>query len=200
MEFRNAIVSRYLENPEKTLTLSDCQGLVDGVDNEDFARVFRFLDHWGIINYCATAQCQPGTSKDVSDVREDTNGEVHVPSAALTSIDSLIKFDKPNSRHKAAGVYSSLPCLDGELPDLDIIIREHLCDNHCHHCSRPLPTAYFQSQKKVPSLLSVPIALYVSLSDFFPFKAYLAYCFWIIERFKLNGHLLYFTGGYTLML
>ncbi|CAH2033550.1 unnamed protein product [Thlaspi arvense] len=154
MEFRNAIVSKYMENPEKTLTISDCQRLVDGVDAEDFARVFRFLDHWGIINYCATTECHPGPSRDVSDVREDTNGEVHVPSAALTSIDSLIKFDKPNCRHKSAQVYSSsLSCSDGDLPDLDIRIREHLCENHCNHCSRPLPTVYFQSQKKGDILL-----------------------------------------------
>lgn len=160
MEFRNAIVSKYMENPEKTLTVSDCQGLVDGVDAEDFARVFRFLDHWGIINYCATTQSLPGPSRDVSDVREDTNGEVHVPSAALTSIDSLIRFDKPSCRHKGAEVYSSSSSLDSDLPDLDIRIREHLCDNHCNHCSRPLPTVYFQSQKKV---LSPAFSTYCSL-------------------------------------
>ncbi|KAG2319560.1 hypothetical protein Bca52824_012773 [Brassica carinata] len=69
MKFRNAMVSKYIDNPEKTLTISDCQELVDGVDIEDFARVFRFLDHWGIINYCATSQCHPEHSRDVSDVR-----------------------------------------------------------------------------------------------------------------------------------
>ncbi|XP_056856903.1 SWI/SNF complex subunit SWI3C-like, partial [Raphanus sativus] len=150
IQFRNALVSKYLDNPEKTLTISDCRGLVHGVDAEDLARVFRFLDHWGIINYCAAPQCHPGPSRGVSDVREDTNGEVHVPSAALTSIDSLIKFDKPICRHKAD---ESLPCLDVDLPDWDIRIREHLCDNHCYHCSRPLPTVYFQSQKKEDVLL-----------------------------------------------
>ncbi|XP_013586277.1 PREDICTED: SWI/SNF complex subunit SWI3C [Brassica oleracea var. oleracea] len=150
MHFRNAIVSKYTDNPEKTLTISDCQGLVDGVDDEDFARVFRFLDHWGIINYCATSQCHPEPSRDISDVREDSNGEVHVPSAALTSIESLIKFDKPSCGHKSD---SSVSCSDVDLPDLDIRIREHLCDNHCNHCSRPLPTVYFQSQKKEDVLL-----------------------------------------------
>ncbi|CAF2256225.1 unnamed protein product [Brassica napus] len=153
MRFRNAIVSKYMDNPERTLTISDCQGLVDGADTEDLARVFRFLDHWGIINYCATSQCHPGPSKGASDVREDANGEVHVPSAALTSIDSLIRFDKPICRHKADEVSSSLPSSDVDLPDLDIRIREHLCDNHCNHCSRPLPTVYFQSQKKEDVLL-----------------------------------------------
>ncbi|CAH8354589.1 unnamed protein product [Eruca vesicaria subsp. sativa] len=148
MHFRNAIVSKYTDNPEKTLTVSDCQGLVHGVDDEDFARVFRFLDHWGIINYCATSQCHPEPSRGVSDVREDSNGEVHVPSAALTSIESLIKFDKPICRHKADEDHSN-----SELPDLDIRIREHLCDNHCNHCSRPLPTVYFQSQKKEDIML-----------------------------------------------
>ena len=165
MRFRNAIVSKFMDNPERTLTISDCQGLVDGVDAEDLARVFRFLDHWGIINYCATSQCHPGPSKGASDVREDANGEVHVPSAALTSIDSLIRFDKPICRHKADEVSSSLPSSDVDLPDLDIRIREHLCDNHCNHCSRPLPTVYFQSQKKVFILLPLLTVLCISLSD-----------------------------------
>ncbi|XP_010521300.1 PREDICTED: SWI/SNF complex subunit SWI3C [Tarenaya hassleriana] len=154
MEFRNSIVANYMNDPEKRLLLSDCEGLVDDIDDEDLARVFRFLDHWGIINYCATTESNPDSSSDdVSCVREDANGEVHVPSSALKSIDSLIKFDKPKCRHKAGEVYSSFPCRDGDSSDLDSRIREHLCEIHCSHCSRPLPTLYFQSQKKGDVLL-----------------------------------------------
>ncbi|KAF2291356.1 hypothetical protein GH714_023181 [Hevea brasiliensis] len=118
MECRNYVVAKYMENPEKRITVSDCQGLVAGIENEDLARTVRFLDHWGIINYCAAPpSCESWNGG--SYLREDPNGEVHVPSAALKSIDSLIKFDKPKCRLKAADVYSSLSCHDDEFSDLD---------------------------------------------------------------------------------
>lgn len=150
MEIRNFVVAKYMENPEKRVTVSDCRGLVDGVSNEDLTRIVRFLDHWGIINYCApTPSCEPWNSN--SYLREDMNGEIHVPSAALKPIDSLVKFDKPKCRLKAADVYSALPCrdyIDG-LCDLDNRIRERLAENHCSSCSRSVPVAYYQSQKEV---------------------------------------------------
>ncbi|PSS00134.1 SWI/SNF complex subunit SWI3C like [Actinidia chinensis var. chinensis] len=152
MECRNRIVAKYMENPERRLSVGDCQGLVAGIDIDDLTRIVRFLDHWGIINYCAaTPNCE--ARSDGSYLREDSTGEVHVPSAALKSIDSLIQFDKPRCRLKAADVYSSLSCHDGGESDLDSRIRERLSENRCNYCSRPLPTVYYQSQKEVDSLL-----------------------------------------------
>ena len=148
MECRNRIVAKYMENPERRLSVGDCQGLVAGIDIDDLTRIVRFLDHWGIINYCAaTPNCE--ARSDGSYLREDSTGEVHVPSAALKSIDSLIQFDKPRCRLKAADVYSSLSCHDGGESDLDSRIRERLSENRCNYCSRPLPTVYYQSQKEV---------------------------------------------------
>ncbi|PSS31890.1 SWI/SNF complex subunit SWI3C like, partial [Actinidia chinensis var. chinensis] len=152
MECRNRIVAKYMENPERRLSVGDCQGLVAGIDIDDLTRIVRFLDHWGIINYCAATYICEARS-DGSYWREDSTGEVHVPSAVLKSIDSLIRFDKPRCRLKAADVYSSLSCHDGEESDLDSRIRERLSDNRCNYCSRPLPTVYYQSQKEVDSLL-----------------------------------------------
>ncbi|XP_022768132.1 SWI/SNF complex subunit SWI3C-like isoform X5 [Durio zibethinus] len=86
-------------------------------------------------------------------LKEDPNGEVHVPSAALKSIDGLIKFDKPKCRLKAADVYSSLSCNNDDFFDLDNRIRERLSENHCSCCSQPIPTSYYQSQKEVDTLL-----------------------------------------------
>ncbi|KAL5776876.1 hypothetical protein ACOSP7_009802 [Xanthoceras sorbifolium] len=153
MECRNYIVAKYMDNPEKRLTVSDCQGLVDGVSYEDLTRIFRFLNHWGIINYCAAVASSPEPWNSGSYLREDPNGEVHVPSAALKSIDSLIKFDKPKCRLKAADVYSSLSCHNGDFFDLDNRIRERLSENHCNYCSQPIPVVYYQSQKEVDILL-----------------------------------------------
>ncbi|XP_031273130.1 SWI/SNF complex subunit SWI3C [Pistacia vera] len=152
MECRNYIVAKYMDNPEKRLAVSDCQDLVVGVNNEDLNRIFRFLNHWGIINYCAAAP-SPEPWNSGSYLREDSNGEVHVPSAALKSIDSLIKFDKPMCRLKAAEVYSSSSCHDDDFLDLDNRIRERLSENNCNYCSQPIPVVYYQSQKEVDVLL-----------------------------------------------
>ncbi|GMP79126.1 hypothetical protein CsSME_00034794 [Camellia sinensis var. sinensis] len=147
MECRNWIVAKYMENPEMRLSVDDFRELVAGIDIDDLTRIVRFLDHWGIINYCAFAPNREHRS-DGSYLKEDSNGEVHVPSAALKSIDSLIRFDKPKCRHKAADVYPSLSCHDGEESDLDSRIRERLSENRCNCCSCPLPIVYYQSQKE----------------------------------------------------
>ncbi|KAJ7965523.1 SWI/SNF complex subunit SWI3C [Quillaja saponaria] len=152
MECRNYIVARYMENPGKRIKVSGFQGLLTGIDNEDLARIFRFLDHWGIINYCAELPSHEPWS-DKSYLREETSGEIHVPSASLKSIDSLIKFDKPKCRLKAAEIYSSLTSQNADVSDLDNRIREHLSENYCNYCSQPLPTVYYQSQKEVEVLL-----------------------------------------------
>ncbi|XP_044511309.1 SWI/SNF complex subunit SWI3C-like isoform X2 [Mangifera indica] len=152
MECRNYIVAKYMDNPEKRLVVSDCQDLVEGINNEDLNRIFRFLNHWGIINYCAAAP-SPEPWNTGSYLREDFSGEVHVPSATLKSIDSLIKFDKPKCRVKAAEVYSSSSCHDDDFLDLDNRIRERLSENNCNYCFQQIPDVYFQSQKEADVLL-----------------------------------------------
>ncbi|OIV97953.1 hypothetical protein TanjilG_12710 [Lupinus angustifolius] len=152
MECRNYIVALYMEDPEKRITVSGCQGLLVGVDNEDLTRICRFLDHWGIINYCSRVPCHE-TWNDMSCLMEDTNGEVRLPSDTLKSIDSLIKFDKPKCKLRADEIYSSLTTQNPDVSDLDDKIREHLSENHCNYCSRPLPVVYYQSQKEVDILL-----------------------------------------------
>lgn len=136
----------------KRITVSDCHGLLVGVDNEDLTRIFRFLDHWGIINYCAQVPSHE-LWNDESYLKDETSGEIHVPSDALKSIDSLIKFDKPKCKLKADEIHSSLITHNADISDLEDRIREHLSENHCNYCSRPLPVVYYQSQKEVQLLI-----------------------------------------------
>ncbi|KAI4307245.1 hypothetical protein L6164_030451 [Bauhinia variegata] len=152
MDLRNYIVARYMEDPGRKLTVSDCQGLLAGVDNEDLARIVRFLDHWGIINYCAQVPSHEALNDD-SYLKEETCGEIRLPSDALKSIDSLIKFDRPKCKLKAGEIYSSLRTQNVDISDLDDRIREHLSENFCTCCSRPLPVVYYQSQKEADILL-----------------------------------------------
>lgn len=162
VECRNYIVARYMEDPGKRITVSSCQGLSVGVGNEDLTRIVRFLDHWGIINYCA-----PGPSHENSDnetyLKEDTSGAICVPSTALRSIDSLVEFDRPKCKFKADEIYSSRTMHNTDISDLDERIREHLSENYCHYCSCSLPVVYYQSQKEVCWLFvlnSTPSSLY----------------------------------------
>ncbi|CAI0601540.1 unnamed protein product [Linum tenue] len=152
MDCRNHIVAKYMETPDTRLTVSDCHGLVPGIGDEELTRIVRFLDHWGIINYCAAAPSRESWNVG-SYLREDASGEVHVPSAALKSIDSLIKFDKPKCRLKAADVNSSLSCHDDNPTDLDNRIRERLSESCCNYCGHSLLTVYYQSRKDVDILL-----------------------------------------------
>ncbi|GFP84312.1 swi/snf complex subunit swi3c [Phtheirospermum japonicum] len=149
MECRNFIVAKYMENPEKHLSAVDCQGLVAGVDNDDLNRIVRFLDNWGLINYCAMP-LKHEVQKEGTYLYEDSNGELHMSLAALKSIDSLIKFDKPVCRLKATDVYPELAaCQRDEESDLDSTIRMQLFDYRCNCCSGTIPTVYYQSQKEV---------------------------------------------------
>lgn len=148
MECRNQIVANYMENPEKYLSVADCQGLVDGVSIDDLTRIVRFLDHWGIINYCANPP-KLELRKDGTYLYEEANGELCVPSEALKSIDSLIHFDKPKCRLRARDVYPELACNSDNESDFDSTIREQLSENRCNYCSRPVSVVYYQSQKEV---------------------------------------------------
>ncbi|RZC06980.1 SWI/SNF complex subunit SWI3C-like isoform X1 [Glycine soja] len=152
MECRNCIVALHMEDPGMRITVSDCQGLLAGVNVEDLTRIVRFLDHWGIINYCVRIPSHESPNA-VSCLRDEPSGEVRVPSEALKSIDSLIKFDKPNCKLKADEIYSSLTAHSADVLDLEDRIREHLSENHCNYCSCPLPVVYYQSQKEVDILL-----------------------------------------------
>lgn len=163
MEWRNQIVGKYMENPDKRLAVSDCNNLAVGADSDDMARIFRFLDHWGIINYCVPALNRE-TQNDGLCLNEDTNGELRVPINNLKSIDSLIQFDKPRCQLRAADVYSGLRSHVHGDSDLDDKIRERLSENRCNCCSRPLPIIYYQSQKEVIyNLFAFP---YFSYADF----------------------------------
>ncbi|KAL2513143.1 SWI/SNF complex subunit SWI3C [Abeliophyllum distichum] len=152
MECRNFIVAKYMENPEKHLSVSECEGQVAGIDVDDLTRILRFLNHWGIINYCAAA-LNHGPQKDGTYLCEDSNGELCVPSAALKSIDSLILFDKPKCRLKATEVYTELAHQHDEDSDFDSTIREQLSERRCNYCSRSIPTMYYQSEKEVDVML-----------------------------------------------
>ncbi|KAJ8563616.1 hypothetical protein K7X08_032068 [Anisodus acutangulus] len=152
MECRNCIVAKYMESPVKHLSVADCHGIVAGVSADDVTRIARFLDHWGIINYCAIPP-KGEALKDGTYLSEDPNGDLCVPSVGLKSIDSLVQFDKPKCRLKAKDVYPELVRDCDDDSDFDSSIRELLSEIRCNCCSRPVSLAYYQSQKEIDILL-----------------------------------------------
>lgn len=152
IDCRNKIVTKYMENPAKRLSVSDCQGFIVGIDVDDITRIVRFLDNWGIINFCAAPLIHE-TRNDGSYLSEDVKGELCVPATALKSIDSLIQFDKPKCVLKATDVYPELVSQGHENSDLDSRLREALNESRCNHCSRPPAVIYYQSLKEIDVLL-----------------------------------------------
>ncbi|PWA85703.1 SWITCH/sucrose nonfermenting 3C [Artemisia annua] len=153
MDCRNRIVAKYMENPAKRLSASDCHGFLVGVDPEDVTRVVRFLDNWGVINYCAAPLNHHDSRNEDSCLTEDSKGELRVPATALRSIDSLIQFDRPRCRLKASDIYPELAVDSENKSDLDSRIRELLSENRCNFCAKSLGIVYYQSLKEVETLL-----------------------------------------------
>ncbi|KAI7756935.1 hypothetical protein M8C21_014386 [Ambrosia artemisiifolia] len=153
MDCRNRIVAKYMENPARRLSATDCHGFLAGVDADDVTRVVRFLENWGVINYCAAPPNHHELRNEDSRLTEDSKGELRVPATALRSIDSLIQFDKPRCRLKASDIYPELAVEDEQNSDLDSRIREALSENKCNHCSRSLGIVYYQSVKEVETFL-----------------------------------------------
>lgn len=155
MELRNTIVRKYLENPERALSLTDIQGLAN-LDTKYLSRIFEFLDHWGIINYSATNDPRNnGTScaeaKEI--LQENTNGEVQISPGSLRSIRSLIRFDAPRSKFRPADVSVSSGCSTGVIADLDRRIQERLLEHRCTSCSKYCSEIFYQSQKETDVIL-----------------------------------------------
>lgn len=152
MECRNCIVAKYMESPVKHLSVDDCHGIVAGISTDDVTRIARFLDHWGIINYCSVPS-KDEAPKDGTYLYEDSNGDLCVPVAGLKSIDSLVQFDKPKCRLKAKDIYPELAHECDDDSNFDNSIRELLSENRCNCCSQPVSLAYYQSQKEIDILL-----------------------------------------------
>lgn len=110
-------------NLDKRLLMSDCDGLVIGVDSDDLSRIFYFLDHWGIIYYCVPA-LNLGIYNGGLCLNEDISEELCVPMNLLKSIACLIQFDKPKCQLSAAEAYLELR--GDSNCDLDSKTQEHL--------------------------------------------------------------------------
>ena len=159
MILRNKIVSKYLENTARKLSVADCQALLhgSGIDMNDLHRVVRFLDHWGIVNYLAVVDRQEFKARSFDAVlKEENDGELNVDAASLKSVDALVQFDRPRSSYRAEAltVISSSSALEGsggEIHDLDRLIRERLSEHLCAYCSCPLTETNYQSLKDVIS-------------------------------------------------
>ncbi|KAL8166132.1 hypothetical protein V2J09_007631 [Rumex salicifolius] len=141
MNFRNSIVAKYSKNPEKRLAINDCLEMKSEINYKDANQIFHFLESWGIVNYCANApDHEPLNVNSYS--MEDS---VQLPSAALNSIDCLIKFDNPKCSLKTPN--------GDDISELENSIKEKLAENRCKYCSKALFADYYQSVKEADVML-----------------------------------------------
>eukprot|EP00271_Cylindrocystis_brebissonii_P006681 TRINITY_DN19445_c0_g1_i1.p1 TRINITY_DN19445_c0_g1~~TRINITY_DN19445_c0_g1_i1.p1 ORF type:complete len:829 (+),score=231.07 TRINITY_DN19445_c0_g1_i1:688-3174(+) len=107
-EYRNAIISRYRENPGRLLTFTEIRRLLLG-DVNTLRRIFEFLDHWGLINYHARMEgSQKAPSKWLAMapalVEADPlrGGDLRIVAPAIDSPTSSLLRLKPESSKTGA--------------------------------------------------------------------------------------------------
>ncbi|KAL3677040.1 hypothetical protein R1sor_026988 [Riccia sorocarpa] len=64
-EYRDFIINKYRENPQRTLTFTEVRRMLIG-DVNAIRRVFDFLDHWGLINYHSASETNQEPSPSVT--------------------------------------------------------------------------------------------------------------------------------------
>ncbi|XP_062202466.1 SWI/SNF complex subunit SWI3C homolog [Phragmites australis] len=156
MMLRNKVIAKYLEQSEKRLVFSKCQGLVTSTaELYDLSRILRFLESWGIINYLAAGSVHRGLRMAASLIKEETTGELQLVSAPMKSIDGLILFDRPKCSIREEDIASvvstlSVPVVENgdAAADLDEKIWEHLSESSCSFCSQPLTDLHYESRKE----------------------------------------------------
>lgn len=75
-EYRDFIINKYRENPQRLLTFTEVRRMLIG-DVNALRRVFDFLEHWGLINHQVSTESSSGPPGAVA------------PSPSPTLIESL---------------------------------------------------------------------------------------------------------------
>ncbi|KAJ7260526.1 hypothetical protein O6H91_18G040800 [Diphasiastrum complanatum] len=150
MEYRNFLIHKYLEKPQRILSISDVQDLVVG-DLNAVRHILEFLDHWGLINY----QAPSGSSERrvwqgvPARLAESEEGELQAVSQAVPPLASLYQFDTPRAPSSNAQPVESAPVL------AEAVVSEALSSTqgpaveyHCNSCSADCSKRRYHCQKQ----------------------------------------------------
>jgi hypothetical protein len=163
MEYRNAIVNKYREDPTKVISIADImQGNLGGnvvvVDEKSIARVLGFLDHWGLINYQAPEDWLPTwPNKEAADSLLEVD-ESGVSQALLPQTDtSLYKSHKArspaSSKQNATSKQSIMKqtAADRALAEALEKLQGPEVEYHCNSCAADCSRQRYHCQKQVCS-------------------------------------------------
>ncbi|KAI5070257.1 hypothetical protein GOP47_0014600 [Adiantum capillus-veneris] len=150
MQYRNLLMRKYLENPDKVFTLADVVIDQKGGHLEAVKRIFEFLNHWGLLNSRALQHAEAEKpSKSRASVIEDTSGQ---PQWSLTS--SLYQFDNPIAFHSSRSLTrlqrTVPPAVMTETTAADLQGGEQglSVEYHCNSCSADCSKKRFHCQKQ----------------------------------------------------
>jgi len=160
MEYRNAIVNKYREDPTKIISIADImQGNLGGnvvvVDEKSIARVLGFLDHWGLINYQAPEDWLPTwPNKEAADSLLEVD-ESGVSQAMLPQTDtSLYKSHKSrspaSSKQNATSKQSIMKqtAADRALAEALEKLQGPEVEYHCNSCAADCSRQRYHCQKQ----------------------------------------------------
>lgn len=155
MDHRSCIMKKYRENPRKVMKFEDVRGLLTG-DVSGSVRLFRFLDHWGLINYQATTEFTPFSSSRalMGSVEEKTNGAISASPFVKPALANLFNFEAAQvPAHKLLSICPS-PANDLPISSLaEAAVQESLAapavEYHCNSCQADCSKRRYHCQKQV---------------------------------------------------
>ncbi|XP_042446750.1 SWI/SNF complex subunit SWI3D-like [Zingiber officinale] len=128
MEIRNSIMKKFHSDPETQIELKDFSELSVG-DIDARQEVFKFLDHWGLINF---HPFPPAKSEAII-------ADAYDEDKTSSLVDKLYQFETIQSLPQIASKYESLlPKPQSLLPESslgDDLVRRVGVDYHCNSCS-----------------------------------------------------------------
>lgn len=148
MEYRNLLMRKYLENPDKVFTLADVVIDQKGGHLEAAKRIFEFLNHWGLLNSRALQHAEaekPTKNKPL--VVEDSSGQPHLTSS-LYRFDNPIAFHPSRSSSALERVVPSAVLTETTAADLQGGVQGMAVEYHCNSCSADCSKKRFHCQKQ----------------------------------------------------
>eukprot|EP00250_Pteridium_aquilinum_P016037 c22909_g1_i1 orf=255-2624(+) len=152
MEYRNLLMKKYLENPEKLFTEADISRVIldhKGGHLEAAKRIFEFLNHWGLLNSRAFQHAE--TEKPTNPKALLVEGTAGQPQWSLTS--SLYRFDTPStfSSSRTSLLEKVVPATtltETTVADLQGGVQGMSVEYHCNSCSADCSKKRFHCQKQ----------------------------------------------------
>ncbi|KAH7373772.1 hypothetical protein KP509_17G074300 [Ceratopteris richardii] len=153
MEYRNLILRKYLENPDKVFTLTDISQVMEqkGGHLEPAKRIFEFLNHWGLLNSRALqhAEAEKPTAKLKSATDNQSAGK-----SQSSLMSKLYRFESPSAvdPSRASSAYDkvmpNVVMSESAASDAQGGMQGIPVEYHCNTCSADCSKKRFHCQKQ----------------------------------------------------